>query len=69
MNACCALRMSASLWTFSIDLKNATIASDTVGRYTIQSEMVLQTRCVAVGALGICITAHGLFATGNYPYL
>jgi len=25
MNACCALRMSASLWTFSIDLKNATL--------------------------------------------
>jgi hypothetical protein len=34
-----------------------------------KGEITLQTRCVAVGAFGICVTADGLFAAGNYPYL
>ena len=31
-------------------------------------EISVQTRCGAVGAFGICVTAHGLFAAGRRPY-
>jgi hypothetical protein len=44
------------------------IAVDTTEKIHYPSEISLQTRCVAVGALGICVPANGLFAAGKYSY-
>jgi hypothetical protein len=43
------------------------IRQSSIDRLTT-GEISLQIRCLAVGAIAICVTANGLFAAGRHAY-